>query len=140
MDKKYNGFNNGRDTTDGIGGQPPFHENMELNAKYHTDTALRQRAEKYWAERFGSTPREARELNHMTMHCMASFASSELAAYRQGLIERLPNDDEINEQFEISESSCQDPYMIAKQQLQIEASKLIRDQIIALIRAAVLFA
>lgn len=26
MDKKLNGFNNGRDTTDGIGGKPAYHE------------------------------------------------------------------------------------------------------------------
>lgn len=24
MDRKLNGFNNGRDTTDGVGGRPPF--------------------------------------------------------------------------------------------------------------------
>lgn len=37
MDKKLNGFNNGRDTTDGVGGRPPFefftHHNAVENSQ-----------------------------------------------------------------------------------------------------------
>lgn len=41
----------------------------------------------------------------------------------------MPTDEQIAELFEISESSSQDPYMVAKEKHQIEGAKKLRDLI-----------
>ena len=42
---------------------------------------MKQRAAQFWAKYFGSTPKDALELNHMTVDCMRKFAESELKRF-----------------------------------------------------------
>ena len=42
---------------------------------------MKQRAAQFWAKYFGSSSKEALELNHMTVDCMRKFAESELKRF-----------------------------------------------------------